>query len=165
MRALVVVVFAAALSACAQSARDISIAGLDLADGETLGALQKALPVDDRAALGTYALLHWPKSKFYCGQPIGGRVATADTVGEAIALTKAYEAELAKAASQSPSKVVMAADAREGELIQKMERLVLERDMLYGQLGPVAAAATPRGAEITKQLDLMRAELDGIRSE
>lgn len=163
MRALISGVLAAALGACAPSARDVSIDGLDLADGRTLAALQDALPADDRAALGTYALLHWPKSRFFCGQPIGGRIATAATVGEAIALTQAYEAELAATQATKPKLAAQSVRDEEAALVQQMERLVLERDMLYGEMGPVAAAATPRGSAIKQQLEAIRAQIDKLR--
>ena len=91
MRALMIGVVAAAVAGCAPSTRDTPLADLDLADGVTLAALQGALPPNDRALLGTYALLHWPKSRFYCGQPIGGRGPEPSTVGEAIDRTRTYE--------------------------------------------------------------------------
>lgn len=162
MRALMMGVLAAALGACAPAARDVSIIGLDLADGTTLASLQDALPVDDRAALGTYALLHWPKSKFYCGEPIGGRDTPAATVGEAIAQTKAYEAKLAAAQAQTRNSPTSPARAEEAALITRMEQIVFERDMLYARMGR-AADTTPRGVEMTRQLDQMRTELEQLR--
>ena len=69
----------------------------DLADGTTLTTLQEELPPHERAALGTYALLHWLKSKFYYREPIGDGQAVAATVGEPIEQTLVYEANLALA--------------------------------------------------------------------
>lgn len=162
MRAVLIGVVAAMLGGCAPAVRDRNLAGLDLADGETLAALQAALAPDDRGALGTYALLHWPKSKFYCGRPISGRGSMPTTIGEAIDQTRAYEARLA-AQTQERTAVAMTAQMREKSLIDRMEQLVLERDKLYGQLGP-AADRTPQGAAIKNRLESMRGELGRLRS-
>lgn len=164
MRGVVLGLLAAALCSCAPSVQDVSLAGLDLADGETLAALQNALPQDDRAALGTYALLHWPKSKFYCGRPIGGRAAGADTVGEAIALTRAYETALELAQRSEAATASVAKQTEERTLVTKMEQLVLERDMLFARAGP-AASDIPRVTEIKHRLAQLRAELRDVRAE
>lgn len=162
MRGLVMGLLAMALGACAPPVRDVALAGLDLADGKTLASLQQALPQDDRAALGTYALLHWPKSKFYCGQPIGGRAAPAATVGEAIDQTRAYEAALQLAQGNRQTAVALSAGSAEKALITRMEQLVLERDMLRGRLGP-EADATVQGKQLAQRLEEMRAELGRLR--
>jgi hypothetical protein len=157
-------VVAAAVAGCAPATRDTPLANLDLADGVTLASLQGDLPPNDRALLGTYALLHWPKSRFYCGQPIGGRGPEPSTVGEAIDQTRAYEAALER--TQARERVVQTSNiAREEEtaLITRIEQLVYERDMLYARMGP-AAATTPRGEEIKKRLEALRADLDLLRN-
>lgn len=163
MRVFVSGVMAAALGACTPAVGDVTLAGLDLADGKTLAALQEALPPDDRAALGTYALLHWPKSKFFCGKPIGGSAATAQTVGEAIAQTKAYEAALALAQAKAPTTATLTPRAEETALITRMEQFVFERDTLYARMGP-QADATPRGAEIKRRIADLREEIDALRN-
>lgn len=163
MRILILGALAATLAGCAPSVRETSLTGLDLADGEILSALQDSLPQDDRAALGTYALLHWPKSKFYCGKPIGGRGALAATIGEAIDQTRAYEIALATARAEARTGAAFSARQQETELVTRMEQLVFERDLLYGRMGP-AADGTPRGAEIKKRLGEMRTELNALRA-
>lgn len=162
MRAFAGGILAALLAGCSASPRDVSIASLDLADGTTLAELQSTLPADDRAALGTYALLHWPKSKFYCGQPIGGGNAVASTVGEAIDQTRAYEKALEVAQAQTRASVAMSAKAEERALIDRLEHLVLERDMLFARMGS-AAHDTPRGTAIERQLAEVREELGQVR--
>lgn len=167
MRALVVVVLAAAAAGCAPSVRDVSLSGLNLADGATLASLQKKLPQDDRAALGTYALLHWPKSKFYCGEAIGGSRSLPTTIGEAIDQTLAYETALQVAQNRTQKRSEsggMKDRAAETELVTRIEQLVLERDMLYGRMGP-AAATSPRGAEIKTRLAELRHQLDLRRAQ
>lgn len=163
MRAVMIVILASSLGACAPGVRDIAIAELDLADGKTLAELQQALPPDDRAALGTYALLHWPRSKFYCGQPIGGQGGVAATVGEAIDQTRAYEASLALAEAATRTNAALADRAEETGLITRIEQLVLERDMLFGQLGP-AARSNPRMLQIENDLAALRRDLETLRS-
>jgi hypothetical protein len=162
MRVIAGAMLAALLAGCSTPPRDISIEGLNLADGTTLIALQNALPADDRAALGTYALLHWPKSKFYCGEPIGGRQALAATVGEAIDQTRAYEVKLAREQANARTTAALSNKAEETMLINRMEQLVFERDMLYGRMGP-AADASPDGRDIKQRLAIMRAELAELR--
>lgn len=162
MRIVMTGVLAAALAGCAPSARDVSLAGLDLADGATLAKLQKALPLDDRAALGTYALLHWPQSAFYCGQPIGGRTAAAATVGEAIEQTRAYERALELAQAKEPPAVASAARIEETALVTRIEQLVYERDQLYGRVGP-GAHQTRQAREINKRMAALRSELEQLR--
>ena len=163
MRALFIGVFSAAVAGCAPSARDLSLAGLDLANGATLALLQKQLPQNDRAALGTYALLHWPKSKFYCGEAIGGSRALAAAVGQAIDQTRAYEAnlQLAQAKVQSGA-VELGGQTADKQLVTRIEQLVYERDMLYAQMGP-AGEASPRGAQIKAGLTELRGQLDRLR--
>ena len=166
MRVIAAGMLAALLAGCSTPPRDISIEGLNLADGATLAALQDALPQDDRAALGTYALLHWPKSQFYCGQPIGGRPSLAATVGEAIEQTRAYETKLtlaqARTQAQARTNAALSAKAEETVLISRMEQLVYERDILYGRLGP-GADMSPAGLRIKQRLATMRAELTELR--
>lgn len=161
MRAIAVCVVAASLAACAPSVRERTLAGLDLADGNTLATLQAALTPDDRAALGTYALLHWPKSKFYCGRPIGDRGVAAKTIGEAIDQTRAYEVALQRV--QAAAQIADAAEpgAAQRALVTRMEALVLERDRLRSRIGPVADES-PRGVAISQQLALIRAELEKL---
>jgi sirohydrochlorin ferrochelatase len=163
MRVIVIGLLASVLSACAPAVRDIEIAKLDLADGRTLAQLQQKLPLDERAALGTYALLHWPQSKFYCGRPIGGQGSVATTVGEAIDQTRAYEASLALARASASTNAALAIRSEETGLITRIEQLVLERDMLFAQAGP-AAASTPRAADIKSEITALRLELEQLRA-
>ena len=163
MRRIVLGIAIASLTGCAASPVDTPIGNVDLADGKVLAALQAALPLDDRAAFGTYALLHWPKSKYYCGKPIGGRRAVARTVGEAIEQTRAYEAEFAAAQALTAKNAIAAPNGEEQQLINRMERLVLERDMLFATLGP-GADTSPKAREIRDQLATMRGQLAAIRS-
>jgi hypothetical protein len=162
MRVIMSGILAGVLGACAPAVRDMRIADLDLADGKTLAKLQQALPPDDRAALGTYALLHWPKSKFYCGKPIGGRAREAVTVGDAIAQSRAYEASVALAEASARTNAALAARSAETALVTQMEELVLERDMLFGRMGP-SAASSARAVEIKAELAALRQELEQVR--
>lgn len=164
MRAAFGGILAAALAGCAPSAYDKPLSGLDLGDPATLSSLQNALPLDDRGALGTYALLHWPKSKFYCGKPIGGRGdSEVATVREAIALTRTYEREWELARQNVAQTPAIARQRDERMLITRMDHLILERDKLFSEVGP-RASATPRAEEIERKLAAVRAELDKLRS-
>lgn len=146
---------AAAVAGCAPAPRDIAIAGLDLGNPAVLTRLQQQLPLDDRGTLGTYALLHWPQSKFFCGEPIGGQQPQARTVGEAIDQTRAYD--LALANKQAPVATDRGAErrAQEAAVINRLEQALLERDMRKGS-GP-----TDRAAE--RNIEALRAELTALR--
>lgn len=163
MRVIAAGVLAAVLAGCSTPPRDISIKGLNLADGTTLAALQNAVSQDDRAALGTYALLHWPKSKFYCGKPIGGSNAEVNTVGEAIALTRAYETALLLAKHEQAQTPAVARQVEERAVITQIDELVLKRDLLRTRVGP-KANETAGAAEINRQLARLRLRLDQMRS-
>lgn len=163
MRALGVCAFVALVGACTPAVTEIALSEVDLADGKTLASLQEALPPDDRAALGTYALLHWPKSKFYCGKPIGGQVKEARTVGEAIAITRAYEIALAEKVQAEKMAAGNLKQIKERELVTRMEQLVLERDMLRSS-GSTDPGTSRREREIKDELAQFRTELAALRS-
>lgn len=162
MRLIASAMLAAALNGCAPAVTDTPLADLDLADGKTLVALQNALPADDRAALGTYALLHWPRSRFYCGEPIGGSARVAKTVGEAIAVTRAYEKRLADLQTRESATAGVQRQTAERTLINRMDQLALDRDALYSMKGP-AAASSARAAQIERDLSALRAQLEDLR--
>lgn len=152
----------ALMTACAQPVRDRSLADLDLADRATLESLQAALPLDDRGALGTYALLHWPKSRFYCGRPADPSSRPAQTVGEAIEQTRLYEAQYRLAVAKTPVSAKRDDRAsRDRDLVFQIEQLVTERDMLRSRK---TSEATTRTAEIDNQISKLRVELGALRA-
>lgn len=164
MRILVIGILAAALTGCAQQVRDRPLAGIDFADPSTLAALQNALPLDERGALGTYALLHWPKSRYYCGKPPGRRGRVPITIGDAIDLTRAYEAELEFAQAATPiASSQSIGTSREAMLIDRIEQLVLQRDRLYLRTG-AAGDAAPQATQINDELNAIREELNRLRN-
>jgi ABC-type multidrug transport system ATPase subunit len=96
-----VILLSAMLASCTTSRLDTPLAGLDLNDRATLARLQRDLAPEDRGALALYALLHWPGSAAFCGEPLldsQGRLP--QTIGEALRLTKARQAADAAAAVQ-----------------------------------------------------------------
>lgn len=163
MRAIVAVVLAAALVNCSAAVHDRPLATLDLGDAAVVASLQNRLPPDDRAAFATYALLHWPKSKFYCGKPIGGQTGQARTVGDAIAVTRAYESALASAQKVSPPTPAMSRQRRERALVTQIDDLVRQRDDLYVRDG-AQARNSAGAARIEERLAALRTALDELRS-
>lgn len=163
MRAMIVGLLAMALAACAPAPRDVRLAGLDLGNPRTLAALQQNVPVDERAALATYALLHWPQSKFYCGEPIGGSQPLPQTVGEAIDQTRAYEAALETGKAREGTPVRSAAQARDKTLVDRIDYLVLKRDMLRMSPGTPPDPAAPSLPAIERELATLRSELAEAR--
>lgn len=162
MRAMLIALVAAAVGGCTPAPRDISLTGLNLADNKTLSAIQARLTADDRAALGTYALLHWPQSKFYCGEPIGGQASAAATIGEAIDQTRAYEEALERVQAKARMTAALAKQSEERALIAKLERVIFERDRLFSRLGP-AALSSAEGRALSARLETFQAELSALR--
>lgn len=152
IRAIVAAPAMAVLAACNAPTSDMPLAGLDLNDARVVSEIARQLPDGERAAFTTYALLHWPGSKNYCGRPAWQADRAADTVGEAVARTLRFEADLARTRQAS-----QAGPASSGErlrekrtaLTDQIEQLVLERDALYTRLG--AAARTSPEAELLQQ--------------
>lgn len=162
MRTILLGLGAAALAGCSPAARDVALAGLDLADPATLARLQADLPLDDRGVLATYALLHWPRSRFYCGEPIGGTRALPETIGEAIAQTRAYETALVAAkARQGGGTALSPALQRERAIVDRIDLLVLKRDM---QRGAMPAPPSSLSRDIERELAALRSELAQLRS-
>lgn len=140
-----VIGIALVLAACATSPRNERIADLDLSDSQVLSRLGEHLSVRERGALATYALLHWPGSKAFCGQPVF-RGPQPQTVGEAIEKTLEYESDLAakRAAESAPRSPIEQREWEERTLIDEFDQLTLDRDML-------TTSDLPK-AELTKKL-------------
>lgn len=153
-------------TACAADGRATALQGLDLGDRATLRAIQEQIPRDQRGALATYALLHWPQSKFYCGRPVGPSGTVPRTVGDAIDMTLAFESdrERALAATRAPANAFDRLVERKQETITRIETLVLQRDMVRAKLGPSAASSAEYRA-IAAKLETARADLERVRSQ
>lgn len=146
----------ATLSACAVAPRDERVASLDLSDTKVLARLGKSLSVRERGALATYALLHWPGSKAFCGQPVFSG-AQPQTIGEAIDKTLQFEGDLAakRAAERAPLSPVEQRAAEERALIDEFDQLTLDHDMLItSDLPPKELASKLR--EIDRKMEANR---------
>ncbi|MBN9507136.1 MAG: hypothetical protein J0I69_14060 [Altererythrobacter sp.] len=155
------------VAACSAPAADMPLAGLDLNDARVVGKIARQLPDGQRRAFTTYALVHWPGSKNYCGNPIGLSRQTARTVGEAVAQTLRFEAELAKtrlAAQAGPTSQVDRLRERQMLLTDQIEELVRKRDALYGQLG-AAAATAPESKQIEQKMMDLRDQRAALESQ
>jgi hypothetical protein len=167
IRAIMAASTMAAIASCNASVGDMPLAGLDLNDAGVVGQIARQLPDRERTAFKTYALLHWPGSKTYCGRPIAPSARVASTVGEAITQTLEFEAELA--ATRLASQAEPASDAdrlreRRTDLTDRIENLVLKRDALYVRLG--AAARTSREADLLEQeMQRMQAQRAAVDAE
>ena len=145
------------LGGCAVPARDVELAGLDLNDRQVLRSLGQGLKERERGALATYALLHWPGSKSYCGQPAFNRAHQPATVGEAIAVTLAFDQRLAakRSAERSADTPRERQVARERQLVDAFDQLTLDRDRLQ-------ASALEPGAK-ARRLQVIDEELEANR--
>lgn len=144
------------LASCSAAPRDIALAGLDLGEPAVIAQISKDLPQRERAAFATYALLHWPESKAYCGRPMFKGADQPLTVGEAVDKTMHFETALARKRieekKQAPS--IFERQAQEKKrLVDEFDQLTLERDML-------ASAAIPASEKDrrTRELDRKLAE-------
>lgn len=128
------------LAGCAAAPRDIAIAGLDLNSPAVIAQVGKGLPQEQRAALATFALLHWPESKAYCGRPVFKGDAQPRTVGEAIDKTLEFETALARKRieEKQAGSVFEQRAQRERRLVDEYEQMLIEREMLASEaLSPV----------------------------
>ena len=119
----------ALLAACgsAQNVRQIPIANLDLSNMKVVTDIQSQLPTAQRPALATYALLHWPGSKAFCGHRLSDKSGhEPSTVGEAIDLTLLREA-------QNAARPDTLLPEPERNLVHALERLESQRDSLVVQ--------------------------------
>lgn len=146
----------AALAACATPARERPLGELDLGDPAVLRQLGGELTQRERGALATYALLHWPKSTAYCGQPVF-QGPQPRTIGEAVAKTIAFEDALAakRAAEKAPPSALEQRLEEERRLVDSFDRLTLERDML--ETSPLPTNERDRRlAALDRELDANR---------
>lgn len=157
MRWIVGLAGAVALGGCAVSPREVALSGQNLNDPRTLASLTNDLPQDQRAAFATYALLHWPGSKSYCGQPVFGKDRLPATVGEAIDQTIGFERALEqkRLAEKTPGSFFEQKAIEEKHLIDAFDQLTLDRDML-------ASKAMP-GAEKARKMEAINEQMEANR--
>ncbi len=142
----------AAIASCVAPVGDTPLAGLDLNDSRVVSKIARQLPDDERVAFTTYAVLHWPGSKNYCGRPIGQSHGSATTVGQAVTQTLQSEADMAKALQElnkGPPSEIEGMLEQQALLTDRIEGLVQKRDMLYVRLG--AAARTSADARLLER--------------
>lgn len=132
MRHILTLTSCTLLAACAAAPRDIALAGLDLNNPSVIAQVSEGLPRKQRAALATYALLHWPQSKAYCGRPVFKGAAEPRTVGEAIDKTIEFDTALARKRieEQRPPSIFERRARDHQRLVDEFEELTLEREML-----------------------------------
>lgn len=158
MRRWLALAGSALLAGCWNTPRDLALAGLDLGSPAVIAQLSKDLPQKERAAFATYALLHWPESKAYCGRPMfsgGGRPAT---VGEAVDRTLEFESSLArKRAAEKEAPSVFEQRARHKQnLVDEFDRLTIERDKLTSE-PRISAESKQRIEALDKEMEANRA--------
>lgn len=120
------------LTGCATAPRDVVLAGLDLNNPAVIARVSEGLTQQQRAALATFALLHWPESKAYCGRPVFKGASQPSTVGEAIDKTIEFETALArKRLEETQVGSVFERQAQlKRELVDQFDLLTIEREML-----------------------------------
>lgn len=158
MRQMLCFALCAALAACAMGTqRDVALAGHDLNDPRVVATLGAGLTTSERAAFATYALLHWPNSKSFCGQPTFSKKPAA-TVGEAIEETVGFERALERkrlAERDIPNFWEQRA-IDEQRLVDAFDQLTLDRDMVASSDLPQRSKEA-RLSDIDRKLDQNRA--------
>jgi hypothetical protein len=165
IRAIITVLAMAAIASCGAPVTDTPLAGLDLNDARVVSKIARQLPDRERMAFTTYALLHWPGSKNYCGRPIGQSDRMANTVGEAVMQTLKFEADLTRtrlAAQAGPASQIDRLREQRTLLTDQIEALVLRRDVLRADLGAAVrmSSEAKRLEEEMRRLQARRANLD-----
>lgn len=132
MQASAVVAAMLFVASCAAAPRDVELAGLKLNDRQVLQTLGEGVSERERGALATYALLHWPGSKAFCGHPVFAKERQPATVGEAIDLTIAFERNLEakRAAEQNSSEPFEERVEEERRLVDEFDQLTFDRDRI-----------------------------------
>ena len=158
-RACLVIAGVFLLSACGTPPRDVRLAGLDLGEPTVLAELKQGLAPDQRAALTSYAVFHWPGSKNYCGRPVFAQVVEPKTVGEAIDRTIAFEAALdrKRTVEAQPASPATERAQQDRQLIDRFDDLTLRRDMILGRQGGQADRASEL-RKIEQQIEFVRQE-------
>jgi hypothetical protein len=153
-----VLLLVAALLGCSPEVKDIELKELDLTDMETVQDIRARLDKAEGAAFANYVAKHYVRSAAFCGRPL----VTPDgqppaTVGEAIDLTKARDAQDRQALEE-------AARPRHPREVAKQEwdELISERDTIIdaqSRLLEVSGRGAQRSTE-WKALEASKLELD-----
>lgn len=111
-----------ALTACAADVREEPLATFDLSQPAVIEAVLARLPAESRGAFATYTIHHLASSSAFCGDVlIDERGQEPVTVGEAIRLTIAREAELAEEPEVIDPATLNPVDRHRYELAQAVE--------------------------------------------
>lgn len=125
IKACLALVGAMHLSGCGQDPYAREISSLDLSDNDVIARMAEELRPEDRGVFKTFAIRHIATSKGFCGNATrhSGSLAP-QTVGEAVAQTREWEVQDAKA-DRKPDPAKMSSSDRESyELRQLEDRLV-----------------------------------------
>lgn len=130
------------LAACGSDIREMPLDTVDLSDRQLVADFSAGLPAQDRAALATYIIAHWPASPNFCGEVLideEGRQPT--TIGEAISMTKVREeqrqARIAEA--QRPKTAIEQLIDRKNYMSAEIDKLIFRRTYLLTKYGNESA--------------------------
>ena len=114
------------LGGCGSDPRGTKLANVDLGDPETIQRIRIHLSANDRGAFNDYVFRHYAASRTFCGRALirpDGK--SPETIGEAIDLTLARDAEERQARNEASR------PSHPRELAKKQwDDLTSERDML-----------------------------------
>lgn len=146
---------------CSPDVRDRDLSTIDLADAVAVATIGRQLDSRDRTAFITYALVHWPGSKSYCGRAVAHKSRPAQTVGDAVATTLAFESQLAITPQAAARRLKIPDQIEENRLlIDRYEALLLQKQMLGNHpTGPDRKAKLARIASEMERVRLQRQRL------
>lgn len=167
IRAIVAASAMITAASCNAPVSDTPLAGLDLNDARVVGRIARQLPDRESLAFTTYALVHWPGSKTYCGRPIAQSERVAGTVGEAVSQTLEFEAALEKtrqASRAEPTSRLERAREQRTLLTDKIEQLVRKRDVLYARLGE-SARTSPEAKQLEQEMQQLQSQRSALENQ
>jgi hypothetical protein len=152
------------LSSCKQDVREVRLAGVDLSDLAGVQKLGRALDAAERTALVTYAMIHAPGAAGFCGQKlVDRRGKDPQTIGEAIKLTLAREAQIrdAQISSQAEMTPIELAAQEWDRIVDQRELIIHRRNVLTMEHGD-AASRLPEWSELEVKMKGYDQRMEGL---
>jgi hypothetical protein len=154
-----VLLFVASLLGCSPEVRGIELAELDLTNMETVRDIRGRLGDADGAAFASYVAKHHLRAAAFCGRPlIGADGQLPKTVGEAIDLTMARDAEDRRALAEAsrPRHPREVAKQSWDDLISERDGLIDAQSRLLELHGPASERSAEWKALETRKLGVDR---------
>lgn len=147
------------LMGCASDARSVKLSDVDLSDMRTVQQVRAQLGAEEGVAFANYVVKHHIASANFCGRLlIGSDGKPPETIGEAIDLALAREAEVRRALEMAnePKHPREVAHQRWDKLISEREYLVHAQVVMRGKHGAAAERQSEWSSIETRMADVDR---------